>query len=230
MKVVNGNIFTSECQTLVNTVNCVGVMGAGIALEFKFRYPDMFKRYVQLCDKRLIGIGMLWLYKAEESSKWVLNFPTKKNWKHPSKIEYLERGLSKFMETYSQKGIESAAFPVLGASNGGIPEPESLRVMESYLKDCTIPIDIYTYDPNAADDLYMRFKDTLLSKAIAELASDIGLRHDLIEKLLKAVENPEVNSISQLASQEGIGLVSLEKTFKFLCSEKSSNAGQRPLI
>ncbi len=141
LNVIEGNIFDSKCQTLVNTVNCVGVMGKGIALEFKKRFPDMFPKYQDLCRQKLIKPGLLWLYKTE--SHWVLNFPTKDHWKKNSKIEYLELGLSKFLETYKQKGITSIAFPLLGASNGGIDPDVSLEVMKRYLSKCDIEVEIY---------------------------------------------------------------------------------------
>lgn len=112
-----GNIFASQSQTLVNTVNCDGVMGAGIALEFKLRLPEMFDRYAEHCRARRINIGSLWLYKPPAESReqrWALNFPTKRHWKYPSKVEYLEAGLEKFLESYQQKGIQSIAFPCWG--------------------------------------------------------------------------------------------------------------------
>ncbi len=77
IKIINGNIFTSKCQTIVNTVNCVGVMGAGMALECRLRYPEMHEKYILLCKDKLIDIGLLWIYKSPE--KWILNFPTKMN-------------------------------------------------------------------------------------------------------------------------------------------------------
>lgn len=83
IKIIKGNIFTSNCQTLVNAVNCVGVMGAGIALECRLRYFEMYNRYVALCEENKIEIGLLWIYKSPV--KWILNFPTKKHWKYPSK-------------------------------------------------------------------------------------------------------------------------------------------------
>ena len=115
---VEGNIFTTSAQTIVNTVNCVGVMGAGIALEFRLREPEMYLKYVSLCKQGAFTPGMLWLHKSPH--KWVLNFPTKIDWKHPSKPEYLESGLKKFTETYKEKGITSIAFPMLGADRGGV--------------------------------------------------------------------------------------------------------------
>ena len=121
-------------------------MGKGIALEYKKRFPDMFLRYKELCGKKLIRPGILWLYKAD--NKWILNFPTKDHWKNPSKIEYLESGLTKFLNTYKNKGITSIAFPLLGASNGGIDPDVSLEVMKKYLSQCDIEVEIYKNTKN----------------------------------------------------------------------------------
>lgn len=143
----SGNIFDSNAQTLVNTVNCVGVMGKGLALQFKKRFPSMFVEYVKICNKGLLDVGKLWLFKTE--NRWILNFPTKYDWRYPSKEEYLELGLQKFVDTYQKRGITSVAFPLLGASNGGIDPAISLQIMESYLKQCEIPVSIYlSYNQN----------------------------------------------------------------------------------
>lgn len=222
--IITGNIFTSPCQTLVNTVNCDGVMGAGIALEFKLRLPAMFDRYAELCQGRLIDIGKLWLYKPPADAReqrWALNFPTKRHWKYPSKIEYLEAGLGKFLATYQEKGIQSIAFPVLGATNGGLAEAESLAVMQRYLSQCDIPVEIYRYDPTATDDLYQEFRSRMLrhddrpdDKAMAK---SMGLRIDLFRKVCDTLEyEHDINSLSQLASVKGIGKVTLERCFRYV--------------
>lgn len=136
-----GNIFESKAQTLVNTVNCVGVMGKGLALEFKNKYPDMFIAYEQICKQGLLNIGKLWIYKTE--NRWILNFPTKYDWRKPTQEYYLELGLEKFIETYQQRGITSIAFPLLGASNGGLSPEISLAIMKKHLEKCEIPVTIY---------------------------------------------------------------------------------------
>lgn len=138
-----GDLFSSECQTLVNTVNCVGAMGKGIALEFKKRYPEMYKVYRELCNKKLLKVGSLQLYKKED--KWILNFPTKLDWRDPSKIEYIRLGLEKFVETYKSKEIVSIAFPKLGCNNGGLNWEEEVKpLMEEYLNKLEdIYIEIY---------------------------------------------------------------------------------------
>ena len=143
VKVVQGDMFKSSAQTLVNTINCVGAMGKGIALEFKKRYPAMYDRYRQLCKNGLIQTGKLWLYKADDG-KWILNFPTKRHWRNPSKVEYIEQGLDKFVKTYKEKGIISIAFPMLGCSNGGLDKNEILPIMQKYLEQCDgLEVEIY---------------------------------------------------------------------------------------
>ena len=137
------NIFDSQCQTIVNTINCVGVMGKGIALEMKKRYPEMFDKYKDYCDKGLIDVGKLWLYKHSDE-KWILNFPTKKHWKNKSEYEYIESGMIKFIETYKERGIKTIAFPMLGCSNGGLDKDIVIQIMAKYLIQCTdLIVEIY---------------------------------------------------------------------------------------
>jgi O-acetyl-ADP-ribose deacetylase (regulator of RNase III) len=136
------DIFLSPCQTLVNAVNTVGVMGKGIAADFKRRYPEMFDQYREHCQSGVLTIGKLWLYKTPD--KWVLSFPTKKDWRDPSRLEYLELGLEKFAKTYALRGITSAAFPRLGCGNGNLQWDIVRPLMESYLGKLPIPINVHT--------------------------------------------------------------------------------------
>lgn len=221
--VKTGNIFTSQCKTIVNTVNCVGVMGAGIAFEFKLRYPAMFDKYASLCEKRLLKIGQLWLYQADEGHYQfdnVLSFPTKNNWKDPSTIQYLELGLQKFIDTYKEKGITSIAFPVLGAGKGGIDAGVSLSLMKSYLSQCDIDIEIWQYDPTAQDDLYSQIKARFLALTDDQVKQQIGIRSDVLKKIRTAFNNESINSIASLSQQKGIGQVTLKKLFESCTSPK----------
>jgi len=141
---VEGDLFQSPAKVLVNTVNTVGVMGKGIANEFKQIYPDMFKRYRALCEKKQLKIGQLWLYKT--SNKWILNFPTKMSWREKSRPEYIEEGLKKFVTTYDAKEITSISFPMLGCGNGELDWETQVRpLMEKYLKKLPITIYIHLY-------------------------------------------------------------------------------------
>lgn len=141
IKYIEGDLFDSPAQVLVNTVNTVGVMGKGIALEFKKRYPEMFRVYRDVCEKKKLRPGFLMLFY--EPDHWVLLFPTKEHWRNPSKIEYIEAGLYKFCRTYAEKGITSVAFPKLGCGNGELSWSDVQPVMEKYLKD--LPIDVFIY-------------------------------------------------------------------------------------
>jgi O-acetyl-ADP-ribose deacetylase (regulator of RNase III) len=139
---VVSDLFKSPARVLVNTVNTVGVMGKGIAQDFKKIFPEMFKKYQILCEKKMIDIGKLWLYQTNH--KWILNFPTKKHWRSPSKPEYIEAGLKKFVSSYADKGITSISFPMLGCGNGELDwEKDVHPLMEYYLNN--LPIDIYIH-------------------------------------------------------------------------------------
>ena len=206
LQVLKGNLFASNCQTLVNTVNCVGVMGAGIALEFKRRYPAMYDRYVHYCREERIAIGKLWLYKPRNDERqWVLNFPTKTHWKFPSKMSYLSAGLENFVATHHARGIESIAFPVLGSGHGGISEEVALELMTKYLENTPIDVEIYRYDESAEDDLYNVLRREIAVSSDAEFASRTGLYPHRVALLRESLDNPDVRTISHLTKQRGIG-------------------------
>lgn len=136
------SILESPAQTLVNTVNCVGVMGKGLAHAFKEREPAMFKAYKRICDQGMLEPGKLWLWRGENG--WVLNFPTKIHWRNPSKLDWIEQGLAKFVSAYEAQGITDISFPRLGCGNGNLEWDEVKPVMEHYLT--TLPIPVYVHD------------------------------------------------------------------------------------
>ena len=231
LNIIKGNIFTSNCQTIVNTINCVGAMGAGIALEYRLRYPDMYDKYTKLCDENRINIGMLWIYKTP--GRWILSFPTKRHWKYPSKLTYLDAGLKKFVATYKDKGIQSIAFPLLGADKGGIPQEDSLEIMKSYLEGLDIPVEIYKYVPEAEDDLYKKVRTYLLSQDVGYISKSTGLRKDYVVNLLNAMQSNDIHQLNQLGKVQGIGVKTLEKVFHFArnsISENHSFVRQRELL
>jgi O-acetyl-ADP-ribose deacetylase (regulator of RNase III) len=222
VKSIKGNIFNSKAQTIVNTVNCVGVMGKGIALVFKLRYPKMFDIYKDHCNNKLIGIGKLWLYKGESNAPWVLNFPTKFHWKYPSKLEYLEKGLEKFISTYKQQQITSIAFPLLGTHNGGLDKNRVVNMMETYLSSLDIPIEIYEYDPFSSDDLFSDFKQKWNGIPSIELKSKVGIRtQKQIDTITTALSQPDVASMISLIEYNGIGIKTMEKCFSLVMKGSS---------
>ena len=143
---VDFSLFESPAKVLVNTVNTVGVMGKGIAKDFKTLYPEMFSGYQQLCEENMFSVGQLWLYKTPH--KWVLNFPTKKHWRYPSKPEYVEEGLDKFTRIYQDARITSISFPQLGCGNGGLDWSTQVKpLMEGYLKKLPLEIFVHLSEP-----------------------------------------------------------------------------------
>lgn len=226
VSIVKGNIFNSKMQTVVNTINCVGVMGKGIALVYKLRYPKMFDLYQEYCELKLIDIGKLWLYKGEPNAPWVLNFPTKFHWKYPSKIEYIEKGLQKFVDTYKEKSITSIAFPLLGVHNGGLDKQEVLLLMQKYLTHCDIPIEIYEYDPLTPDDLFETFKSKWNAipdnnkKSILTRGNTSGrITQKQIDTIDYAVNSDAVKSMIALIEYKGIGLKTMEKCFNLVMKQ-----------
>jgi O-acetyl-ADP-ribose deacetylase (regulator of RNase III) len=143
------NLFKSPAQTLVNTVNTVGVMGKGIALTFKQLYPAMYQEYRRLCQTGQLAVGKLYIYRTP--NKIVVNFPTKKHWRNPSQVEYIEAGLKEFVKIYSNYGIASISFPQLGCGHGELDWEQQVKpVMERYLKDLPIPVYVHLY-PKSPD-------------------------------------------------------------------------------
>lgn len=117
-----GNIFESDAEDLVNTVNCVGVMGRGIALQFKNKYPENFKAYQQACKQELLKPGKMFVFETEQIvlPKWIVNFPTKRHWRGKNRIEDIESGLIDLANFIQEKNIHFIAIPPLGASLGGL--------------------------------------------------------------------------------------------------------------
>ena len=138
---VKGDIFNSQMETIVNPVNCVGVMGKGLALEYKRRYPALFLSYKSTCARKLIIPGRV--YVSRQQDKKVLLFPTKDHWKDPSKYEYIDSGLTYFAKNYKALKIRSCAFPRIGCGLGGLDWEKVKALLEKHLGDLDIEIEVY---------------------------------------------------------------------------------------
>ena len=147
----NGNIFFSNLQTITVTVNCVGVMGKGIALQAKHLVPDAFLYYKDLCDKDKMHMGVPVLYNKRSNSlqttdkeyKKLLLFPTKQHWKMPGDIVSIEKGLQWLVDNYKKCGIKSLAIPALGCGNGGLKWRDVGPLLYKYLGKMNIPVQIF---------------------------------------------------------------------------------------
>lgn len=142
IKVLIGNILESKMQTLVNTVNCVGVMGKGIAKEFKDNYPQMYTEYVSRCRNGAVKPGVPYIYKDLMGTS-IINFPTKDHWRSPSRFEDIIKGVKIFKERYKEWGVKSVAFPPLGCGNGGLFWGDVGPILYQSLRNIDIPVELY---------------------------------------------------------------------------------------
>lgn len=142
IKILVGDLFESKCQTLVNTVNTVGIMGKGIALEFKKRFPEMFADYEKLCAEGKVKLGEPYLYK-KLTLPWILNFPTKDHWRSVSRLSDIIRGLKYFEQHYKEWGVISIAMPPLGCGYGQLEWRIVGPTIYRFMKSLNIFVELY---------------------------------------------------------------------------------------
>ncbi len=145
---LQGNLLTDNAEALVNTVNEVGVMGKGIALMFREKFPDNARVYEEACRSGLVRVGTVLLTPASElfGPSWIIHFPTKKHWRHPSKFQWIKDGLVDLARVIREKNIRSIALPPLGCGNGGLDWNPVREEIESTFADLT-EVDVRVYAP-----------------------------------------------------------------------------------
>ncbi len=145
---ITGNILDSNAQALVNTVNTMGVMGKGIALQFKKAYPNNYKAYEKASKNEEVKVGKMFVMLDSNTTtgeRIIINFPTKTNWRKPSEYKYIEDGLENLIQVINDKQIKSIAIPPLGAGNGGLNWEKVKKLIEQKLGH--LNISIYVYEP-----------------------------------------------------------------------------------
>ena len=229
---LKGNLFNTKAMAIVNTVNCVGAMGKGVALDFKLRYPKMFKEYQKICFRKLLNPGQILPYR--ESSPIILNFAIKDDWKDPSRIEWVEETLRKFSENYKSLGITSIAFPWMGAMNGGLPIEEIKTIMRKYLSNLNdIDVEVYEFDPDVPCKLFNALEHIISTKeySLSELSEMSNIQSRYWVKIEEAMKSSNVRSINNLCSfsVEGkkiIGKTNIERLFLFLTNYNEGKLSQ----
>jgi O-acetyl-ADP-ribose deacetylase (regulator of RNase III) len=141
IRYVKGNLFESSAQTIINTVNLKGVMGKGLALQFKDRFPGLFGSYVNDVLDKKIQIGSPTIWKGPE--KWVINFPTKDDWRKPSEYSYIEKGLAGLRGKLDEWGVLSLALPPLGCGLGSLDWNKVKPMIEDHLGDLDMSIEVF---------------------------------------------------------------------------------------
>lgn len=142
-----GNLLEARAEALVNTVNTVGVMGKGIALMFKERFAENFRRYAAACKAEEVRIGTMFVTEVGEldGPRWIVNFPTKQHWRNPSRVEWITEGLKDLRRFLVENKVKSVAIPPLGAGNGGLDWSEVRPRIEAVLGD--LDIEVLVFEP-----------------------------------------------------------------------------------
>lgn len=171
IKYVTGNMFDSDAEALVNTVNTVGVMGKGIAFQFKKRFSKNYREYRNLCTKGGFEIGKLLVvedYNITTGKKIIINFPTKKHWRNSSEYVFIEKGLDELVRIINEKKLKSIALPPLGSGNGGLhwfKVKELINDKLASIENC----DITVYEPNTDVKEFLKKERVRLTPARAML-------------------------------------------------------------
>ncbi|RMG31027.1 MAG: phosphatase [Bacteroidetes bacterium] len=150
IKYFKGNLLHADAEALVNTVNTVGVMGKGIALQFKENFPQNYKAYKEAVKRREVEIGKMFVWERQgaERPHYIINFPTKTHWRFPSQLSYITDGLKDLRQVILDKGIQSVAIPPLGCGNGGLDWQVVKPLILEALKD--LPAKLIIYEPDNA--------------------------------------------------------------------------------
>lgn len=186
IKLTNGNLLRADAQALVNTVNTEGVMGKGIALQFKNAYPGMFKAYADACKAGEVQLGQMQVFDLGgigEGPRWIVNFPTKGHWRARSRLQDVAAGLADLVNTVQRLGIESIAVPPLGCGNGGLDWAVVQPLIEQAF--AALPdVKVLLYPPSGAPVAADMPNNTAKPKLTTESATLLLLMHRYQQGLL----------------------------------------------
>jgi hypothetical protein len=204
-------------------------MGKGIALEFRRRYPIMFAEYAKACSQKELKPGSVYYARADTEDRQILNFAIKDHWRFPSKIEWIEKCLQQFSSDYQAHGIDSVAFPWMGAMNGGLELSDIKATMRRYLQPLSgIAIEVYDFDSNASDPLFDTLKEIIAVEPISAIARRSGISQRTCQKLVELVIVQGVPSLYRLINSEGIGDTSIDKLYSYLTKERNAQFKKLP--
>lgn len=205
----DGTVFNAGVNCMVNTVNCIGVMGAGLALEFSLRYPAMYEDYEAKCKRKEIAVGKVDYFHGDGYT--VVNFPTKWHFKYSSKLEWIEAGLRDFARTYRGEGLREVAFPKLGTMNGGLDWQRVRALCEKYLNLPDLRVIICTDERQEAGGTERRMVDLFNATPVEELAQSVRLTEKQRETLRNCMP---LERFFILQKQQGIGLKTYSEIFR----------------
>ena len=180
-----GDILSENVEALVNTVNCVGVMGRGIALQFKRAFPENFKVYAKACKRGEVRPGRIFVFETGQlaNPRYIFNFPTKRHWRGKSRIEDIELGLEALAHEIRARRVQSVAIPPLGSGLGGLDWNEVRPRIEQALSSID-DVRLIVFEPHGAPDAEKMVRNREVPKMTAGRAALVGLMHRYLRGLL----------------------------------------------
>ncbi|RMG23820.1 MAG: Appr-1-p processing protein [Armatimonadetes bacterium] len=200
-----GNILECEADALVNTVNCVGVMGRGIALQFKKAFPENFEAYRQACKREEVQPGRMFVFETGRlvPPRYIINFPTKRHWRGKSRIEDIEAGLDALVAVVRQRGIRSIAIPPLGSGLGGLHWPDVKRRIAEALGHLD-GVEVFVYEPRGAPEAEVMARTREVPRMTPGRAALVALMHRYLGGLLDpSVTLLEIHKLMYFAQEAG---------------------------
>lgn len=172
-----GNLLDAKVDAVVNTVNTVGVMGKGIALMFKEAFPENFKTYAAACKRGEVKVGQMFVTERNEliGPKWIINFPTKKHWRQPSRMEWVIDGLQDLKRVIEENNIRSIAIPPLGSGNGGLDWQDVRPCVEATLESLS-DVEVIVYEPTS------KYQNVAKRTGVRELTPARALVAELVRR------------------------------------------------
>ena len=207
-----GNLLEARVDALVNTVNTVGVMGKGIALMFKERFPENFRRYAAACKAKEVIIGRMFVTEVNdlEGHRWIVNFPTKQHWRGDSRLEWIVEGLQDLRRFLTEHKVRSVAIPPLGAGNGGLDWTDVRAAIEVALGE--LDVEIIVFEPT------QKYQNVAKRTGVAKLTPARALIADLVRRYWVLGMECSLLEVQKLAwflerSVERAGLTPLDLRF-----------------
>ena len=207
-------VFNVNADCIVNTINCDGFMGKGLALEFALRYPKLNEIYQDQCKKKLLHTGKVYVYNID--GQCIINFPTKYHFQFPSKYEWIEQGLNHFVHIYKELKIRSIAFPLLGARNGELDPKIVIEIMEKYLSK--LDIDVYICFSTELDGKEKEMVENFKKANLYSLQEKLKLRKPQLESLIDGKNS--INRFYEIMDLPKIGIETYKKIFEYFYNFK----------
>ena len=190
IRMTHGDILRADAEAIINTVNCVGVMGRGIALQFKKAWPNNFNAYALACKTKDVQPGRMFIFETGQlaNPRYIINFPTKRHWRAASRIEDIESGLVALVDDIQRLGIKSVAIPPLGAGLGGL----DWAIVREKIEEAMQPlrdVDVFLYEPLGAPQ-----NDKIAKhKAVPNMTAGRAVLIELVQRYLRGLLDPTVS-------------------------------------